>query len=102
MSERLHPPSDTPLEEVEAGFVVAWGGGGHEQEYVVSLPGLIGVRGDKEIPRSISRDLQAKLQPMEVVNRGSRLEILGERNDDFVLGTIVGYFDELSRLGVQE
>ena len=100
MRERLIPSTDTPQEAMySATLVLTWGGGGHNQEYIVSLPGLIGVRGDAEIPLSVSNDLQARLgNEREVTNRGSRIEILGGRDDEFIVGAIAGYFNELSQL----
>lgn len=103
MKSRLIPPENTPQEAMHsAPLILTWGGNGHEREYVLSLPGLIGVRGDKEIPFSISNDLQRRLEPgHEVSNRGSRIEVLGARDDDFVVGVIAGYFNELSQLARQ-
>ena len=84
----------------EASLIIRYGGNGHEQEYTVSLPGLIGARGDIEIPERIARDLQRRLPGRELANRGSRLEILGTRDDDYVVRTVTGYFDELRQYSV--
>ena len=102
MKERIVPTANASRQALDlAGVIISWNAPGHPKEYLINLPGLIGHRGEDEIPGSISSDLQKKLgEEWNLVNRGHRLEAysMGMRDDEFVAGAVLTYFDELAAL----
>lgn len=88
----------------KASTIIAWAGnfGPHYREYIVTLPGLIGVTGTEEIPLRIGRDIQKRLpEGWLLPDRGVRFEITGPdyaRDDELVKWTVLDYIDELSQL----
>jgi len=68
-----------------------WGTGGHEDEYVIHLT-------DDKIPRygyvELATVLMNELPTTYLIaNRGTRIEVIGPRNDDLLLDTLseLGY-----------
>lgn len=102
MKERLVPVPDASSYVMHlASVIISWNAQGHEKEYLINLPGLVGTIGDEVIPQPIADDLQKRLgEDWTLSNRGQRLEVygMGNRDDEFVVGAVMTYFDELAAL----
>lgn len=100
MKERLVPKPKTAQAAVHtAGLIISWNAPGHEGEYLVNIPGLFGDSEDSYQANQVARDLRERLtDDWWLANRGSRFEIYdgGRRDDEFVVGAIMQYFDELA------
>jgi hypothetical protein len=74
---------------------VRWSMAGHEGEYVVHLPATlesVRIPGFQNDPRyhHLKELLVPRLSDYMILDRGTRIEIVGERNDDLVHDAFFG------------